>query len=131
MGQVTTRHKGDMLFEIEAGSHTLLGDVPERAGGKGRGLTGTELLAAALSSCVAAMVVYSAGRAGVDVTDMSVDVTYEWAANPLRLADLKVAIHLPRCTDEARRKAILAAARQCPVHQTITSLGAIDFEVVD
>ena len=77
------------------------------------------------------MVAFHCSRAGVDATDGSVEVTYEWAADPARLTDLKVLIHLPRCADEERRQAILRAARYCPVHETITSLDGVPLDLAD
>lgn len=125
MGKVIARHRGDLLFETKVGNHTLLVDVPAFAGGKERAPTATELLAASLASCVAAMVTVIAGRLGADTTDMSVAVGYEWARNPARLTDLQVEIHLPH-VDEERRQAILKAARHCPVHETILALDSPD-----
>ncbi len=131
MGMAIARHQGDLLFECKVGNHTLLSDVPERVGGKDRGMTGTELLAASLASCVAAMVTFHCGRAGVDAGDMSVEVAYDWAVNPYRLVNVKVKIHLPRVSDAERRQAVLEAARHCPVHETICSLDSVEFQLAD
>ena len=47
-------------------------------------------------------------------------------ASTKRKATLCAAVHLPNVTDEAQRKAILSAARHCPVHESITSAEAIE-----
>jgi putative redox protein len=121
MVQVTTRHCGDMLFENRIGRHTIAADVPPEAGGQDRGPTGTELLAAAIGSCVAAAVAYHGGRAGADMADVTVEVTCEWAARPLRMADFQLTIHMPHVTDPAVREALLEAAGHCPVLETLAA----------
>ena len=130
MGKITTYYRGDMLFEIKMGSHSLLIDVPAGMGGKDRGPTPPELFIASLGSCVGAFVADYCCRAGIDTREMTVDVTFDKAENPARLVNVKVRVCLPNGDLGEREKAILRVAEHCPVHETITTLEGIEITVV-
>jgi putative redox protein len=131
MAKITTYYKGDMLFESKLGNHRILIDVPAGMGGGDRGPTPPEVFIASLGSCVGAFVAKYCNHAGVDPQNMSVDVTYDKVEHPTRLVNLKVKVNLPngKCKG-GRKKALLRAAEHCPVHETISTLENIDFELV-
>lgn len=129
MGKVATLYKGDMLFESKLGNHTVRIDVPASMGGKDRGPTPPELFIASLGSCVGAFVADYCGRAGVDTSDMTVDVTFDKVENPTRLVNLKVKVNLPNGDCGERQKAILRVAEHCPVHETITTLEHVEISI--
>ena len=131
MEPVVTRHRGDLLFATQMGRHTLLADVPAKVGGQDRGPTGLQLLLGALSSCIAAMVVFAGLRAGIDTTDLSVEVTGERVTDPIRLTDMRVTVRVPHCADAAQREALRQAAEQCPVHETMMSFDRWTLTVTD
>jgi uncharacterized OsmC-like protein len=70
-------------------------------------------------------------RTGIDATDMTVDVTFDKLENPTRLANLKVRIDLPQGECADRQAAIHRVAEHCPVHETITTMQAIEIEIFD
>lgn len=129
MAKITTKHKGDMLFETGLGNHALQIDVPADMGGSDRGPTPPEIFVASLGSCVAALVANYCNKAGLSTDDMTVDVTYEKASDPTRLVDLKVLVDLPHADVSGRERAIQRVADHCPVHQTICTLEGVDIEV--
>ena len=131
MGKITTYHKGDMLFESKMGEHGINIDVPPSMGGSDRGPTPPELFVASLGSCVAAFVTNYCGKAGIDTTDLSVDVTFDKAEDPTRLVNLKIKVNVPHGDCSKRKQAILRVAEHCPVHQTISTLEDIEIEIVD
>jgi uncharacterized OsmC-like protein len=131
MGKITTYYKDDMLFETKMGQHSLLIDVPVGMGGKDRGPTPPELFVASLGSCVAAFVAQYCGRSGIDLRDMTVDVTFDKAEDPTRLVNLKVQVNLPHGDCANREQAIRRVAEHCPVHETISTLEAIEIKVAD
>jgi uncharacterized OsmC-like protein len=120
-----------MLFESKLGNHSLLIDVPASMGGKDRSPTPPELFVASLGSCVGAFVAHYCQRTGIDATDMTVDVTFDKLENPTRLANLKVRIDLPQGECADRQAAIHRVAEHCPVHETITTMQAIEIEIFD
>lgn len=132
MTTITTVSRGDGSFQATVGEHRLLIDAPAGMGGSGRGPTSVELFATSLGSCVAAFVSDYCTRAGLDTTDLSVDVGYELAEEPTRLVDLEVTINLPNADVGDRREAIRRVAEHCPVHETVEyTLEAIGLAIRD
>lgn len=132
MTTITTRYKGEMLFETQVGRHTLTIDVPEQMGGKDRGPMPPQLFIASLGSCVGALVASYCERHGMDTRDMSVNVDFEKADHPARLKNIKVTVSLPHadCSEQCRRDALLRVAEHCPVHETIETLKDIEFDII-
>lgn len=131
MSKITTYYKGDMLFETKLGNHSLIIDVPAGMGGSDRGPTPPEIFVASLGSCIGAFVANYCGKAGIDLRDMTVDVSFDKAEEPTRLVNLKATINLPYGECTSREKAILRVAEHCPVHETIDTLESIEFELID
>ena len=131
MGKISTYYKGDMLFESEMGNHKLVIDVPPAMGGRDRGPTPPEVFVASLGSCVAAFVAQYCERNGVNTTDLSVDVAFDKADDPSRLVNLKVTVNLPHGECKQRKAALQRVAEHCPVHETISTLGGIEIEILD
>lgn len=125
MAQITTQHKGNMLFASQVGNHQILIDVPSAMGGADRGPTPPEFFVASLGSCVAALVANYCEKVGIDATGLSVDVSYDKASDPTRLTNLTVQIDLPHGDISGREEAILRVAERCPVHETISNLGDV------
>ena len=130
MASITTTYQGDMLFATQMGNHTIEIDVPAGMGGSDRGPTPPELFIASLGSCIGAFAANYCQKAGIDTTDMTVDLSFEKVQDPVRLADLKATVHLPYGDCERRQKAILRVAEHCPVHETISALEGIEIELV-
>lgn len=130
MATITTFYKGEMLFESKLGNHSILIDVPASMGGRDRGPTPPELFVASLGSCVGAFVADYCRRAGIDTRDLTVDVSFDKAEDPTRLANLKVRVNLPYGDCAKREQAIRRVAEHCPVHETIATLKGIEIELV-
>lgn len=131
MGKITTYHKGGMLFESQIGEHRLLIEGPESWGGKNTAPMPPQLFMASIGSCVGVLVSHFCDTHRLDPTGMSVDVTYDAAEHPTRFTNIVVTIHLPnaQCDDQCTRNAIQHVAEHCPVHETITLLEEIKFEI--
>ena len=130
MASITTTYQGDLLFETHMGNHNIQIDVPASMGGSDRGPTPPELFIASLGSCIGAFAANYCQKAGIDTTDMSVDLSFEKVLDPVRLVDLKATVRLPHGDCERRQKAILRVAEHCPVHETITALEGIEIELI-
>lgn len=131
MGSITTYYKGDMLFESKLGNHRILVDVPAGMGGKDRAPTPPEYFIASLGSCVGAFVVQYCNQAGVDMREMSVEVTFDKVENPTRLVNVKVVVKMPHGVCGRRREALLRVAEHCPVHATINTMEDVEFVLLD
>jgi uncharacterized OsmC-like protein len=129
MPKITTHYKGDMLFESKLGDHSVTIDVPASMGGADRGPTPPELFIASLGSCVGAFVANYCRQADINAEDMTIDVSFEKADSPTRLENLKVTVNLPNDFCGNREKALKRAAEHCPVHETISTVKDIQFEI--
>jgi uncharacterized OsmC-like protein len=124
MAKISTHLSGDSLFQTKLGGHTLITDPS--------GLEGPsppEILVASLGACVGVLVANYCKRAGIDTEGLTVDVEYDKASNPYRLADFKVDINLPNGRVDGRLEAITRVAERCPVHQTMCTLEGADIRV--
>ena len=102
--------------------NTLLTDAPTDNGGQGAAFSPTDLVAAALGSCILTILGLVAQRHGWDLTGSTVHVIKDMAAAPLRrIGKLTVTITLPpgqRWSPEDRQR-LERAAELCPVKQSL------------
>lgn len=131
MGKVTTYLKEGMLFESQLGEHKILIEGPKDWGGKNSAPPPPQFFMASIGSCVGVLVTHFCDTHQLDATGLSVDVDYDSADHPTRFTNIIVTVNLPnaRCDDECTRKAIKSVAEHCPVHETITLLEDIQFEI--
>ena len=130
MATITTHYKGGMLFESQIGKHTLTIDVPAGMGGSDRGPIPPDLFVASLGSCIGAFVAQYCENNGIDDTGMTVVLTFEKAADPTRLVDLKATVNLPHGDCAKRVKAIERVAEHCPVHATIKTMQNLEITIL-
>jgi uncharacterized OsmC-like protein len=124
VARITTRLKEDTLFQTQLGDHVVTTDSRSL-----EAPSPPEILVASLGSCVGVLVADYCRRSGIDTTGLTVDVEYDKASNPYRLADFKVDINLPNGKLDGRVAAIIRVAEHCPVHQTMRTLEGADIRV--
>ena len=92
-------------------------DAPTDNQGKGERFSPTDLVAAALATCMATTMGIAARTHGIDMDGTTCEVQKIMASNPRRIAEIKVHIQFPKdkqYTD--KEKQILEhTARTCPV----------------
>lgn len=103
-----------------AGSHTLVADRPEgKAGGKGLGFNGGQLLALALGGCFCNDLRYVAYAAGVALGKISVRVSLELEGDPLVATSAEMMVSL-ETTDASEPGALIERARAiCTVANSV------------
>ncbi len=97
-------------------------DAPTDNGGLGASFSPTDLVATALGTCVLTILGLVAKRHELDLSGTRVHVTKEMIAQPIRrIASLRTVVNVPpgAMDDPAMRSRMEAAARQCPVHQSL------------
>jgi len=87
---------------------------------------------ASIGSCVGVLVAHFCDTHRLDDTGLQVTVDYNTAEHPTRFNNINVTINLPNaeCDDDCTRKAIASVAAHCPVHETITTLDEIKFNII-
>lgn len=117
----TVRYQGSLrndLTHLASGSH-ISTDAPVDNQGKGEAFSPTDLLAASLAACAMTIMGIKAADLGVDLNGARAEVGKEMAANPRRVAAVRIDFYLSRDLDERSRRLLEAAAHTCPVAQSL------------
>ena len=94
----------------------IITDAPPDNNGKGEAFSPTDLVCAALSSCMMTIMGMMAEREGIDLTGMSSEITKIMASNPRKIAEIQITFFHPAlmATDIQKQK-LKNAAMTCPV----------------
>jgi len=99
----------------------LITDAPTDNNGKGEAFSPTDLVCAALSSCMMTLMGILAEREQIDLKGMTSEITKVMTSNPRRIAEIHITFSLPtlQATAEQRKK-LEHVARTCPVAMSIS-----------
>ena len=98
----------------------IVTDVPKESMGKGEMFSPTDLLAAALGSCVTTLMGLTGSRLKVSLEGLRITVQKEMAALPSRrIGRLVVHVYCPQTFDADICQKLEAAGSHCPVHQSL------------
>ncbi len=120
--RVDIAYRGDLHTEVVHGpsSSVILTDAPADNHGKGEAFSPTDLVAAALGSCMITVMGIAAQQRGLNIDGTTATVVKEMAAKPgRRIARLDVTISMPRAYSERERLLLEHAAHACPVHDSL------------
>ncbi|MEZ0390762.1 MAG: OsmC family protein [Pseudobdellovibrionaceae bacterium] len=114
-------YQGEKHCELSHGpSGTKIStDAPKDNAGRGEAFSPTDLVGAALASCILTTMAIVAERDGRDLKGAHFKVTKEMAANPRKIQKLTVALHLPAAFEAEYRKKMEHIALTCPVHRSL------------
>jgi uncharacterized OsmC-like protein len=120
---ITGKYVGQKKCELihEPSGSILVTEAPRDNGGEGRSFSPTDLVGAALGSCIMTTIAIVAERGGVSVEGMHMRVEKHMGTEPRRIAQLPVVIHLPEKLDPAERQKLERAGLACPVHKSLHS----------
>jgi uncharacterized OsmC-like protein len=122
MVEISVRYEGDLRCSARHGpsGSTLVTDAPVDNHGKGESFSPTDLLAAALPSCMMTIMGIVAAREGIDLRGMTATTTKVMSTDaPRRIASLHTTITLPIAADHPHRAKLEQAAHTCPVHKSL------------
>ena len=122
MGVVMTgRYTGGKFVELkhEPSGTVITTDAPKDNGGEGTAFSPTDLVGAALGSCVLTTMVLVAERNGVSLTGAHFRVEKIMGTDPRRIAQLVLKVHLPLSLSELDRQKLERAGAGCPVHKSL------------
>jgi putative redox protein len=95
-------------------------DAPADNQGRGEAFSPTDLIGAALGSCILTTMGIVAKRHAIPMEGATAKVVKEMTqAPPRRIARLAVVVTLPAALSEADREALRRAGEACPVHRSI------------
>jgi putative redox protein len=94
-------------------------DVAPEYGGSGSRYSSTDLVAAALGTCIGSSIAPILEREGLPLDAVSITVTKELQHQPRRISRLAVTISLPAAIDDKQLLKLRNAARTCVVHRSL------------
>ena len=121
MATVETIYLGELRTEathVQSGSK-ILTDAPIDNHGKGEAFSPTDLVAAALGSCMMTLMGIAARTQGVDIVGTRLSITKVMSADPRRIGEIVIDVHFPSAYEPKQRKLLENAAATCPVAKTL------------
>lgn len=112
--------QGGVRFAADVRGHRMVIDQPKDEGGSDEGMTPLECLAVSLGSCVAYFAARFAQRHGAALEALRVDVAWDYAERPHRVGRFDVRLTYRGAIDRTMCERLLAVARGCTVHHTLT-----------
>ena len=122
MVQVDVAYLGELRTELTHGpsGSTLRTDAPVDNCGRGELFSPTDLVGAALGSCVLTILGIYAQKHALDVSGASASVQKEMTAVPVRrISKLTTEVRIPLPATHPHREAIERALLACPVHASL------------
>jgi uncharacterized OsmC-like protein len=119
METIHTRYLGELrtaASHLQSGT-AILTDAPTDNQGKGEAFSPTDLLAAALGSCLMTIMGIAGRTHGIELEGTQLKITKIMASQPRRVAEIKVVVEFPatRSFSPKERQLLEHAARTCPV----------------
>lgn len=116
-------YKGDLRTEAKhLRSGTVIEtDAPVDNKGKGERFSPTDLVATALATCIATTMGIGAGTHNINIDGLVCDVEKIMAADPRRIAEIKVTLTFPKDQryDEKQKSLLKHIAETCPVARSL------------
>ena len=122
MVKVSVNYTGDLHCDAEHGpsQSKISTDAPTDNKGKGEAFSPTDLVAAALATCMSTTMGIKAQELDVDLRGMTVSVHKEMSKDaPRRIVGLPSEIHIPLPKDHPQREVLEQTALNCPVHKSL------------
>lgn len=115
-------YEGDLRCRLthEQSGSVILTDAPKDNMGKGEAFSPTDLVAAALASCMATVMGIAAKKHQIDLKGLRVDASKEMVTSPVRkICTITVDIYMPKGIPLDQRSILENAAQTCPVHKSL------------
>jgi putative redox protein len=126
---IVVTHDRGLRFAAQIRQHRIVTDQSERAGGEDSAPSPTELISAALASCVALYVHQFCVSRGLRQEGMRIEVMPLNATSPNRIARLDVTVRLPQELSPHVKEMLERVVRSCPVHNTLAHGAAVSVEI--
>ena len=132
MVQIDVTYRGQLRCEAThaPSSSLLLTDAPVDNQGRGEAFSPTDLLATALGTCMLTIMGIAAQKRSWDLGEATVQVLKHMKADPLRrVSRVEVTIQIPTVFEELQREVLVAAAKSCPVANSLGDNLQVDLTV--
>jgi len=122
MVKMTATYAGELHCELTHGpsGSRLETDAPKDNMGRGERFSPTDLVGAALVSCILTTMGIVAQRDNMSLVGATGEVEKDMQTTPTRkIAALRVVIHMPAALPLDYRRKLETAAHHCPVHKSL------------
>lgn len=121
MATVETIYLGELRTKRPMCSRAarILTDAPTDNHGKGEAFSPTDLVAAALGSCMMTLMGIAARTQGVDIVGTRLSITKVMSADPRRIGEIIIDIRFPGEMAPKARTVLERAAATCPVARSL------------
>jgi len=122
MVSITSTYDGGLRCSSTHGPSgvTLFTDAPVDNHGKGESFSPTDLVATAVANCMMTVMGIAAERHGIELKGTTVTIGKEMSTDtPRRIVALKSVMTIPLPADHPQRSLMEAAAKACPVKQSL------------
>ena len=110
LGQLRTQ-----AIHLRSGN-TVITDAPIDNMGKGEAFSPTDLVCAALSSCMMTIMGQVAEREAIDLKGLKTEIVKVMSNNPRKIAEIEITFsHLHLVATDIQKQKLMNAARTCPV----------------
>lgn len=112
----------------------ILTDAPKDNHGNGEAFSPTDLIATALATCIVTTMGIKCQQMGISIDGTRLDVTKTMAADPRRISQIDIVLHMPQHDYSDKDKKILEhTAHTCPVAVSLHPdlVQAVRFEWAD
>ena len=127
--EVKVSHLGNVRFNIQSRSHSILCDQPVDNGGDDTAMTPPELMLASLGSCAAFYAVQYLKTRNLADSGVEVSVTAEKLKSPARLGNFKIHVEYPVVLDQDHTEGLMRSVRHCLIHNTLLVTPEIEIEL--
>ena len=121
MSKANIIYKNNLRTEAEhiSSGEKIITDAPIDNNGKGEAFSPTDLVAAALGSCMITIMAIAAEKHGIDISRTSALVKKEMSSDPRRINEIIIDIIMDKNIEVKDRKRLEKAALACPVHKSL------------
>jgi putative redox protein len=134
MGEFTMEHKGVQtgvlmtgVYQGEKHCELIHGpsgsrietDAPKDNHGKGEKFSPTDLVGAALGSCIVTTMAILTEKEGIDLMGANFEVRKIMGSNPRRISEFVISLNLPLKLSPEERTRLQAIAQNCPVQLSL------------
>lgn len=127
--EVKVSHLGQVKFNIQSRSHSILCDQPIENGGEDSGVTPPELMLASLGSCAAFYAVQYLRTRNLADSGVEVSVTADKLKQPARLGNFNIHVTCPVPLTEEQTEGLRRSVHACLIHNTLLSPPEIRIEL--
>ena len=95
-------------------------DAPKDNHGLGEKFSPTDMLCSSLASCILTIMAIAVEKNGVDIKNTIATVKKTMISNPRRISKIDIDLVFPRDYDSKIKKILERAAKNCPVHHSLS-----------